>query len=206
MIDIDDTIIRQYFTSPRMRRILENFRDNMDAAPFYEMILDRVIDPRTAVSWGLDVWGRIVGVSRYLDVGADKFIGFEEASDITTDTFGYAIWYNGFEPSGTALYLTDEMYRKLIFAKAMRNISDCSIYSINKCLKMLFPDSGLIFAQDNFDRTISIIMDFTPDPSQIAIITQADVIPIAAGVSLKYVVVRQPTEAELDNDFGGDIS
>ena len=103
MIDIDDTIIRQYFTSPRMRRVLGNFRDNLDAAPFYEMLLDRIIDPRTAVSWGLDIWGRIVGVSRYLDVEADKFIGFEEAADITTDTFGYAIWYNGFDASGAAL-------------------------------------------------------------------------------------------------------
>ena len=206
MIDIDDTIIRQYFTSPRMRRILENFRDNLDATPFYDMLLDRIIDPRTAVSWGLDIWGRIVGVSRYLDVGTDKFIGFEEAKDITTDTFGYAIWYNGFDASGTALYLTDDMYRKLIFAKAWANISDTSIASINGCLQMLFSDSGLIFAKDNFDRTITIIMDFTPDPSQIAIITKANVIPIAAGVSIQYQIVQSPTEAELSNDFGGDIS
>ena len=188
MIDIDDTIIRQYFTSPRMRRILENFRDNLDAAPFYEMLLDRIIDPRTAVSWGLDIWGRIVGVSRYLDVEADKFIGFEEAADITTDTFGYAIWYNGFAASGVALYLADEMYRKLIFAKAWANISDTSIASINGCLQMLFSDVGAVYVRDNLDKTLTFVLNFEPDPAQIAILTKANVIPVPAGVSFGYEV------------------
>ena len=188
MIDIDDTIIRQYFTSPRMRRILENFRDNLDAAPFYDMLLDRIIDPRTAVSWGLDVWGRIVGVSRYLDVGADKFIGFEEAADITTDTFGHAIWYNGFDASGTALYLADEMYRKLIFAKAWSNISDSSIASINGCLQMIFSDVGKVYVRDNLDKTLTFVLNFDPDQAQIAILTKANVIPVPAGVSFGYEV------------------
>ena len=188
MIDIDTTIIRQYFTSPRMRRILENFRDNMDPGPFYEMLLDRVIDPRTAVSFGLDIWGRIVGVSRYLEVDADEFIGFEEAADITTNTWGYAIWYNGQTASGSALYLSDDMFRKLIFAKAWSNISDCSVYSINSCLQMLFSDVGKIYVRDNLDKTLTFVLNFTPDAAQIAILTKANVLPIPAGVSFGYEV------------------
>lgn len=188
-MDINPTIIRQYFTSPRMRRMLEDFRDNMDPLAFIELLTDRVLDPRTAVGYGLDVWGRIVGVSRYLDVGEDLFIGFEEAGDITTDTYGNAIWYNGVVVSGTALYLADAMYRKMIFAKAWANMSDASIASINGCLQMLFSDTGIAYARDNRDKTITFVLNFTPDPSQIAIMTKANVIPTPAGVNFTYEIV-----------------
>ena len=187
-MDIDPTIIRQYFTSPRLRRILEDFRDNMDPEPLFEMLLDNWIDPRTATAWGLDIWGRIVGVSRYLQVDADKFIGFEEAGDITTDTYGYAIWYNGFNATGTTLYLADDLFRKLIYAKAWRNISDCSIRSLNGCLQMLFSDSGVSYAQDNHDGSITIVLEFTPNDAEISILSNADVLPVRAGVSYTYEV------------------
>ena len=187
-MDIDPTIIRQYFTSPRLRRILEDYRDNLDPTPFIDLLTENWLDPRTATGWGLDIWGRIVGVSRYLDVTPDEFIGFEEAGDITTNTYGFAIWYNGFNNSGTALYLADEMFRKLIYAKAWSNNSDCSIRSINGCLQMLLSDYGKAYAQDNHDGTITIMLNFTPDPAQIAILTQADILPVRAGVSFPYEV------------------
>ena len=187
-MDIDPTIIRQYFTSPRMRRILEDFRDNLDPEPLFEMLLDNWIDPRTATGWGLDIWGRIVGVSRYLSVSGDKFIGYEEAGDLTTDTYGYAIWYNGFDNSGTTLYLADDLFRQLIYAKAWSNNSDCSIRSLNGCLQMLFSNSGQAYAQDNHDGSITIVLGFIPTPAQTAIITQTSVLPIRAGVSYTYKI------------------
>lgn len=189
MIDIDQTIIRQYFTSPRMRRILEDFRDNLDGAPFVDMLTDMVLDPRTATGFGLDVWGLIVGVSRYLDVGQDKFLGFSEASNLSSDTFNNAIWYNGQAITGNALYLADEMYRNMIFAKAWSNLSDCSIRSINGCLQMLFQDVGKVFARDNLDKTITFILNFIPNSAQIAIMEKSGVIPTPAGVVFNYEVV-----------------
>ena len=188
MIDIDTTIIRQYFTSPRMRRILTDFMNNMDGQPFVDLLTENVLDPRTATGWGLDVWGRIVGVSRYLDVAQDKYLGFAEAANLSSDTFGHAIWYNGQTISGNALYLADAMYRKMIFAKAWANISDCSVRSINGCLQLLFSDVGKAYVRDNLDRTVTFVLGFTPDPSQISIIEKANVIPTPAGVSFTYEV------------------
>ena len=187
-MDIDPTIIRQYFTSPRLRRILEDYRDNLDPTPFIELLTENWLDPRTATQWGLDIWGRIVGVSRYLSVSADKFIGYEEAGDLTTDTYGYAIWYNGFDASGTTLYLADDLFRQLIYAKAWSNNSDRSIRSLNGCLQMLFGSSGGAYAQDNHDGTITIVMNFIPTAAQTAIITQTDVLPVRAGVSYTYEI------------------
>lgn len=187
-MDIDPTIIRQYFTSPRLRRILEDFRDNLDPVPFIDLLTENWLDPRTATQWGLDIWGRIVGVSRYLSVQPDEFIGYEEAGDITTNTYGYAIWYNGFTSSGTTLYLADELFRQLIYAKAWANNSDSSIRSINGCLQMLFASSGVSYAQDNHDGSITIVLEFTPNEAQIAILTEADVLPVRAGCSYTYEV------------------
>lgn len=188
MIDISETIIRQYSNSPRLLRLLEDFRDNLDPATFYEMAMDNIFDPRTASGVGLDIWGRIVGVSRYIDVAADKYLGFAEAADLSADTWNNAIWYNG-EGSGTgSIAITDEMFRKLIFAKAWTNQSDCSIPSINGCLQMLFSDSGRAYAVDNRDKSITFTFEFQPDAAQIAIIENSGVMPVPAGVSFSYEV------------------
>lgn len=188
MIDISETIIRQYSNSPRLLRLLEDFRDNLDPAAFYEMAMDNIFDPRTASGVGLDIWGRIVGVSRYIDVAADKYLGFAEASDLNTDTWGNAIWYNGGGTGTGSIAMTDEMFRKLIFAKAWTNQSDCSIPSINGCLQMLFSDSGRAYAVDNRDKSITFTFEFQPDVAQIAIIENSGVMPVPAGVSFSYEV------------------
>lgn len=188
MIDISETIIRQYSNSPRLLRLLEDFRDNLDPGAFYEMAMDNIFDPRTASGVGLDIWGRIVGVSRYIDVAVDKYLGFAEASDLNTDTWGSAIWYNGGGTKAGSIAMADEMFRKLIFAKAWSNMSDGSIPSINGCLQMLFSDSGRVYAVDNRDKSITFTFEFQPDAAQIAIVENSGVMPVPAGVSFSYEV------------------
>lgn len=188
MIDISETIIRQYSNSPRLLRLLEDFRDNLDPGAFYEMAMDRIFDPRTASGVGLDIWGRIVGVSRYIDVAVDKYLGFAEASDLNTDTWGSAIWYNGGGTKAGSIAMADEMFRKLIFAKAWSNLSDGSIPSINGCLQMLFSDSGRVYAVDNRDKSITFTFEFQPDAAQIAIVENSGVMPVPAGVAFSYEV------------------
>lgn len=187
-MDISNTIIRQYANSRTICRLLQDFADNMDPSAFIDLAVTQIFDPRTATGFGLDVWGRIVGVSRYLDVASDKFIGFAEASGLNTDTFDNAIFYNGAGAGSGSYALADEMYRKLIFAKAWSNISDCSVPSINGCLQILFSGSGRAYVQDNRDRSLTFIFEFTPDPAQVAIIEKSGVLPVPAGVAFTYEV------------------
>ncbi|TIR44152.1 MAG: DUF2612 domain-containing protein, partial [Mesorhizobium sp.] len=73
-------------------------------------------DVDTAQGYGLDVWGRIVGVNRILQVTAGDWFGFQEASP-GTDPFGNGAFYSG-APLTSNFALSDEAYRLLILAKA----------------------------------------------------------------------------------------
>lgn len=101
----------------------------------------------TAVGFGLDTWGRIVGVGRVLNVQSGEYFGFDEATNLSANPFGQAPLYGG--QAITSNYaLTDEAYRLLIFAKAAANICDGSIPAINQILMNLFPNRGNAYVTD----------------------------------------------------------
>lgn len=185
MIDWRDTVIKQYQTSPRLIRWLENFNDNMDPSAFIDMFLSDIWTPSTANTFGLEVWGRIVGVSPYIKVSGSRYIGWVD--DLVQSTWNNAIWYSG-ETSGTLTRMTDAMFRKLIFAKAYANLSDCSVPSLNTILMTMFGDSGEVWVQDNRDRTLTVVFGFQPDDMQIAIVEKSGVLPTPAGVDYSYKV------------------
>ncbi|QCE32935.1 DUF2612 domain-containing protein [Acetobacteraceae bacterium] len=147
MQNLHETFLAQYANSPRITGILKRFNKAADPAELIEIFLTQVLDPLTATGWGLDVWGRIVGVSRVLKIPVeDSFFGFSEALS------GGATGITGFQQSrfysseGSALTqnyaLTDEAFRKLIFAKAAANITNGTLQSLNQILMRLFSDSS----------------------------------------------------------------
>lgn len=205
-MDIYETILSQYSNSPRMAVILQSFAQALDTEAFYEQWYANVLNPQTATGWGLDVWGRIVGVSRVLQVAASGYIGFQEASSTglseSVRNFGTGVWFNG-QPSTTNYALTDDAYRRLIFAKAAANITDGSITSLNAIVTMLFGDRGRSYVFDGQDMTLTYTFGFSPTPVDLAIIYRSGVLPRPTGVLYKYAFIPS---AVLENDFGGDIS
>lgn len=103
-------IISQYSASPRIIAILEGFRSEIEARSgillFYEMMFN--IDTAQGIS--LDIWGRIINISRTI--------------------------YD--EDNGYALTLSDEAYRTLLLYKALANISDATIPSLSRLNEILF--------------------------------------------------------------------
>jgi hypothetical protein len=72
-----------------------------------------------------------------------SFFGFSEAG--TALGFGQGQFYSGSRGSVItyeSYQLTDTLYRNLIFAKALANISNSSIPAINRILLTLFPGRG----------------------------------------------------------------
>lgn len=180
--DIWDTIISQYANSPRLTQIIENFADNIDPTVDLEMFFDLIWNVDTAQGYGLDVWGRIVGVVRQLQVEGGDFFGMEGPSGASGEPFNQAPFY-----SGTVLtdsfYLTDESFRTLIFAKALSNISDGSIASINSILRRLFPGRGNCYVVDNQDMTLTYRFEFALSNVEQAIVAQSGVLPKPVGVA-----------------------
>lgn len=141
----------------------------------------------TAQGYGLDVWGRIVGVSRVLTLSSQSYTGFFEASDLTEEGFNQTPWYQGVE--ATSNYrLADDGYRQLIYAKALANIADGSVLQINQVLMTLFAGQGDAYVRDNGDMTMTYVFRFVPTAVQVSIIQNSGVLPRPVGVGVSYVI------------------
>ena len=175
----------EYANSPTLDALITSFFAAANQTENIDNFFDLMWNLDTAQGYGLDVWGRIVGVNRYLNLpGTIPYFGFEQGYP-GIDTFGP----RGVGPfySGEALTenspLSDSVYRQLIIAKAAFNITPCTIPSINGLLMYLFGMSGRCYCTDGGNMTISYVFDFPLSPTQEAIVFQSGVLPKPCGVT-----------------------
>lgn len=112
--ELQPYVLSQYSASPTITQILKDFRDNIDPQADINLFMEKMMDIETAAGFGLDVWGNILNIGRTVTV------------------------------NGTARTLTDAQYRKLLMYKALANITDSSLASLNKMLPLLFDDASFI--------------------------------------------------------------
>lgn len=180
------TLISQYANSPILTQLLANFDEYIDQSQNMDLFFDRVWNVITAQGYGLDVWGRIVGVQRTLQVAVGKYFGFDEATTASADPFGQSPFYAGV--AATQNYtLSDNAYRLLVLAKALANISDGSVRSLNQLLLNLFPGLGNCYVLDNGGMSMTYMFEFTLTPVQQAIVYQSGVLPKPVGVAANII-------------------
>lgn len=140
----------------------------------------------TATGYGLDVWGRIVGIGRNVSTNladADYF-GFFEAEDFTP--FNDAP-FNGDGTSFASYPLYDELYRQLIIMKAYKNIIYATAPNINKFLYTIFDEQRAYYKITGV-MSAKYIFEFTPTDFQHLVIFDLDILPVPCGVSVEYEV------------------
>lgn len=214
-----ETIISQYANSPILLQLIENLYDYIDQSNNLQAFYDMMWNVDTAQGYGLDVWGRIVGVSRTLQVPVGSYFGFEEAG-AEAQPFNQGQFFSG-QPVTNNYNLTDNAYRILIMTKALANICDGSIPAINQLLLNLFPGRGncyvtegvgmnskyLGFAEassvnvEGFNNavfysgqsfglmTMTYTFAFPLTPVEFAILNQSNVLPTPSGVSAQIVLI-----------------
>ena len=188
MINYRDTIISQYGTSPTLNALIGAFNQWIDPTIDIDDFYQRIWNLDTAEGYGLDVWGRIVGVGRVLQVAAAKYFGFNEATNISADPFNTSPFYSGQQINDNFI-LSDDGFRTLIIAKALSNICDGSIPAINQVLLTLFPGRGNVYVTNGRNMTMTYTFTFLPTPVEAAIISQSGVLPLPAGVSVTTVQI-----------------
>lgn len=190
MEDPGRTIISQYGTSPTIALLVEAASQWYDPRADIDAWYRLVWDVSTAQGYGLDVWGRIVGVQRLLKVSLGKWWGYDEAGTVSADPYGQSPFYSGQKLSENYA-LSDEAFRLLIMAKAAANITDGSIPAINAILMATFPGRGRAWVADNLDMTLTYTFDFSPPmtPVETAIVSQSGVLPRPTGVGMGIVVL-----------------
>ncbi|MDR9839467.1 DUF2612 domain-containing protein [Herbaspirillum huttiense] len=173
------TVISQYANSPTLVQLITNMNDHISPDADIDAFYDAVFNVRTAKGNGLDIWGRIVGVDRYLKIpDSPAQVGFNNGPGVP---FNQAP-FNGGIPSTQTYRLEDEAFRTLIFAKALANISDCTAPSINQLLRNMFAGRGRCYVADTGDMTLRYVFEFALLPYEQAIILNSGVFPRPAGV------------------------
>jgi hypothetical protein len=180
------TALSQYANSPKLLALIASFAEAMDQQANIDAFYDQVWNVATAEGWGLDVWGRIVVVSRTLQVSS-RFFGFEEGTP-DYDPFNTSPYFSG-GATTSSFTLSDDAYRVLIIAKAAANICDGSVPGINAILQILFPNRGPCYVTDNQDMTMTYTFGFAPTPVELAIIETSNVLPRPSGVAVHFNVM-----------------
>jgi hypothetical protein len=198
MDNYKDTILSQYANSPAITALIDDFNAWIDPAADLDQFYDVVWNVETAVGFGLDTWGRIVGVPRTLQIDeAAAYLGFDEANSGTvtaTDAqpFGQAVMWNGPPPTST-FALSDDAYRKLIMVKALANITNCTAASLNALLLFLFQGEGRCYVADAGAMSIRFVFEFDLSPVELSIMTRSTAVPRPAGVRAQVMQLDPST-------------
>jgi hypothetical protein len=187
------TVLAQYAASPRLNSLINSFNEAVSPDQFVNNFYDLIWNIDTAETYGLDVWGKIVDVSRWLTVSDDfNYLGFNEAKlDVPTLTdprpFNQAPFYSG-ERSTQTIELSDPVYRRLIMMKAMANITDCSIPNINRMLRYMFSDRGRAYVKNDGGMQMSYVFEFQLSTAELAIVQSSGVLPSPPGVNVSIIM------------------
>lgn len=183
MQDVTQTIISQYGQSPTINALINAMNQWLDPSTDIDAFYNDIWNVDTATGIGLDIWGRIVGVGRVLQVATTgKFFGFDEATNVSADPFNTSPFYSG-QQINSNFILGDDGFRVLILAKALANISNGSIPAINQILLSLFPGRGNCYIADGLNMTMTYTFTFPLTPVEAAIVSQSGILPRMTGVA-----------------------
>ncbi len=160
-----DTIASQYANSPILTNLIQSWNAAIDPTQLLDTFYDNMWNPQTAIAYGLDVWGRIVGLTgRVITITGPVFFGFQGNPQAVG--FNQAPFYNGAGITSNYV-LDDETFRRVIFAKALANISDGSIQSLNHILLTLFEGRGNCWVTDASPSPLATFFGFMGNPQAV---------------------------------------
>lgn len=184
-----DTVLSQFANSPTLLSLIDSFSSAVNPSANIDAFYDNVWNIQTAVGYGLDVWGRIVGVGRVLKIpGGAIDLGFEEAGNASAAPFGQGVFYSGTQ-STQNFTLSDDVFRSLILIKALANISQSNIHAYNTILMSLFPNRGNAYVLDTGNMTMDVVFQFQLQPYEIAILTQSGAFTPPTGVGINVIIM-----------------
>lgn len=200
MLKLEKTVLSQYANSPILMQLIENMNEWIDPRVNILQFYKLVWNINTAIGFGLDIWGRILGISRVIPIpGTNGSFGFDNP-DRPPDwqnfgsQEGSTAWggpfYSG--QSNTGGYtLNDTAYRTLLLTKALANIVATNAPSLNALVRNLFPGRGACYTVDLGNMAMRYVFDFALSSIEFAILVYSGVLPHPAGVQVSVLVVAE---------------
>ncbi|MEG2172385.1 MAG: DUF2612 domain-containing protein [Desulfovibrionaceae bacterium] len=177
------TVQSQYAASPAIVALVDSFAlrilPNEDITLFYTEIFNIYL----ARGWGLDNWGRILGIGRIIQVDDSKVFGFAGSSLFPFNQGTFA------SKGVTKAYsLTDEAYRRLLLVKALANISSADAASLNVLLGQLFLGQH-VYVLEVGTMAVRFVFEFFLKPYERAIFQVPGLLTRGAGVGAEMLEV-----------------
>lgn len=189
----ETTILSQYSASPRILALAHGFALRLDPAPDIDTFFTNIFDIETARGWGLDNWGRILGIPRGVQVASTEWFGYYGSQ---LQPWNNAPFFNDQQATDNFL-LTDEAYRQLLMYKAGANIGSSDAATINRLLSQIFPTFDHVV--DNGDMSIRAVFSDYLQPTEIGILNTYGALNKGAGVQWVYLSVNPDEVFGFDN-------
>lgn len=178
------TVQKQYANSPVLMALLQLMDQWIDPDAIKADFLDKVWNIDTAAGFGLDIWGRILGQSRYLlkDTTQSNRFGFFGTGLLP---FNQAPFYSAVYDAHRPAAMSDRDYRQILLLKAASNIARSDVRSINALLRAAFSSKGSVYVRLYADAPMvaTYVFGFAPSYLDNAILA-AGLFPVPAGVLL----------------------
>lgn len=224
MRNVEQTIIGQYKNSPTivgLVHLMDQYIDpsaNIDA--FYNLVWNVLADGATLSTYGLDVWGRIVGVTRTIVISASSaepsfLVGYESMDtqrmpdgDGILDTMLTQVRFSPSTPTNPGGFyfvagtytLSNEDFRTLILVKALSNITNNTVKSINQLLSNLFSKRGRCYVRDLGNMAMEYDFEFYLQPFEYAIVASSGAVPHPVGVQSSIYQIDPATTFGFDEN------
>lgn len=169
-LDPKATIASQYANSPTIVQMVDNYHQPIDPSGDFQNFYDFVWNIDTAQGFGLDIWGRILGLQRQLTI---------------VPIFGFP------NPAGP-YSMTDDQYRRALLVKALTNISDGSAPSINREMMLLSDGRGNAFVEPVANMVVRYTHFFPLEPYEHALVESKRWLGLPAGVDTVEQVTINP--------------
>lgn len=186
MLDYRETLLSQYANSPIIVSIIEGMNYAIDPRFTIEDFYNILWNLRTATGFGLDIWGRIVGVNRNVRMSDPDAVTFGFKTDPQDEKFK-PFNQAPFSSAGSQFEtyrLPDSLYKQLIIIKAASNILYATAPNINKYLKTVFNDRAYYYITGHM--TAKYVFEFTLTAFQRLIAYTLKLLPEPCGVLVSY--------------------
>lgn len=184
---IEKTIMSQYANSPKLMHIITSLWSAIAPEKFTEDFYTFVMSIPSSNGFGLDIWGRIVGIGRTVTfVNPDgEYFGFEEGF--------YPFNERPFSAPGSGSdtwELTNEAYRELILMKALSNIVYATAPNINSLMRAMF--DGPCYCLITGHMQMRYVFEFELTPYQRHLVYNTDILPRPCGVEISIIISADP--------------
>lgn len=189
--DFEATVISQYANSPTLLQLISNMNDYVRQDANFAAFFDFVWNVDTARGFGLNIWGKIVNISRLLTIPTDTItFGFKNSQVPLDDLpFNQGVFNSKGGHLTQTYLLPDDAYRTLILAKALANISATTAPAINQILQNLFMGRGTAYVLDLGNMQMQYTFLFPLSITEYAILAQSKALPRPAGVKAFIKVI-----------------